>query len=414
MAPTKLTYFGLTGRGEPIRFLLSYGGVVFEDERMTFEEFHARKEEFPLGQVPVLSIEGQTIYQTVAICRFLAKRFDLVGKDEWDALNCDIAIDTINDIGIAMLPFATEKDEEVKKQKREAAMGKINYLIDKLESQLKKNNGHFVKGQLTFADFYFAGVYSAFVYRCGEWDLFADKPLLKALKSKVESLPAVRAYIEKRPPGRIEPSAEENNKMPETKLTYFGLTGLGEGIRYLLTYAGVDFEDLRITREEFATLKEKYPLGQVPVLEFEGKTLYQSKAICRFLAKRFNLAGKDEWDALWCDVAVDTIADVGMAMIPFASEDNAEAKSVKKAAAMTKIAYLTEKLENQLAKNDGHFLKGQLSWADFYFAAIYNTFNYRADEYIFANRPKLKALKEKIDTLPAIRAYLEKRPSVPF
>jgi len=40
MAPTyKLTYFNVAALGEPIRFLLSYGGVEFEDHRIDSEEW---------------------------------------------------------------------------------------------------------------------------------------------------------------------------------------------------------------------------------------------------------------------------------------------------------------------------------------------------------------------------------------
>jgi hypothetical protein len=40
MAPAyKLTYFNVKALGEPIRFLLSYGGVEFEDRRLQGEEW---------------------------------------------------------------------------------------------------------------------------------------------------------------------------------------------------------------------------------------------------------------------------------------------------------------------------------------------------------------------------------------
>jgi hypothetical protein len=40
MAPTyKLTYFNVKALGEPIRFLLSYGGIEFEDHRIEKEEW---------------------------------------------------------------------------------------------------------------------------------------------------------------------------------------------------------------------------------------------------------------------------------------------------------------------------------------------------------------------------------------
>lgn len=43
MASYKLTYFGLKGIGEALRFLLSYGGVEFEDVRVTFDQWPSLK-----------------------------------------------------------------------------------------------------------------------------------------------------------------------------------------------------------------------------------------------------------------------------------------------------------------------------------------------------------------------------------
>jgi hypothetical protein len=44
MGPTKLSYFNVTALGEPIRYLLSYGGIEFEDDRHTMETFQAIKD----------------------------------------------------------------------------------------------------------------------------------------------------------------------------------------------------------------------------------------------------------------------------------------------------------------------------------------------------------------------------------
>ena len=52
------------------------------------------------------------------------------------------------------------------------------------------------------------------------------------------------------------------------------------------------------------------PFGQVPVLDVDGKKINQSTAICRYLAKQYGLAGKDDWEALEIDATVDTIHDL--------------------------------------------------------------------------------------------------------
>lgn len=51
------------------------------------------------------------------------------------------------------------------------------------------------------------------------------------------------------------------------------------------------------------------PFGKMPILEFEGKKLHQHLAICRYLAKKLNLLGKDDVEAAEIDSIIDTIND---------------------------------------------------------------------------------------------------------
>ncbi len=48
----------------------------------------------------------------------------------------------------------------------------------------------------------------------------------------------------------------------------------------------------------------------MPVLEVGDKKLCQSKAIYRYLGRKFKLAGDDEWQAAKCDEIVDSVGDV--------------------------------------------------------------------------------------------------------
>lgn len=52
------------------------------------------------------------------------------------------------------------------------------------------------------------------------------------------------------------------------------------------------------------------PYGMLPVLEIDGKPIAQSNAVARYLAREHNLAGKDEWESMLCDVLVDTLGDL--------------------------------------------------------------------------------------------------------
>lgn len=46
-----------------------------------------------------------------------------------------------------------------------------------------------------------------------------------------------------------------DGKTPTYKLRYFDLRGLGEGARLLFHYAGVPFEDERLSKNEWETFK---------------------------------------------------------------------------------------------------------------------------------------------------------------
>ena len=52
------------------------------------------------------------------------------------------------------------------------------------------------------------------------------------------------------------------------------------------------------------------PMGQMPVLEIDGKKYNQTKSICRYLAKKFNLYGSNDLQALEIDASADDIDDM--------------------------------------------------------------------------------------------------------
>lgn len=53
------------------------------------------------------------------------------------------------------------------------------------------------------------------------------------------------------------------------------------------------------------------PFGKMPLLETpEGYKLHQHTSICRYLAKKINLVGKNDWEATQADIIVDTFQDL--------------------------------------------------------------------------------------------------------
>jgi len=91
------------------------------------------------------------------------------------------------------------------------------------------------------------------------------------------------------------------------KLIYFTLMGRGEVTRLLFHAAGQNFEDKRVTREEWLTIKPHTPFKMCPVLEVDGVPLAESHAIERFLAGQFDLNGSTAIEAAQIDAIVEVM-----------------------------------------------------------------------------------------------------------
>ena len=79
------------------------------------------------------------------------------------------------------------------------------------------------------------------------------------------------------------------------KLVYFDIQGKAQSIRYLLGYKGVEFEDIRLTPEQWGEAKAAgtyTPVGgQMPAwVEDDGTKRNQTNAILQYLAMKHGCA----------------------------------------------------------------------------------------------------------------------------
>lgn len=126
----------------------------------------------PLGQMPILEVDGKRAHQSLAITRYLAKQVGLSGADAWEDLEIDTAVDTINDLRLSefrllcsywnvdwhlfnlllhpeIAVVSYEADEQVQAKKREPLEAEIiPFYLEKLDSIAKENNGHLALGKV--------------------------------------------------------------------------------------------------------------------------------------------------------------------------------------------------------------------------------------------------------------------------
>ncbi|KAK9694012.1 Glutathione S-transferase, N-terminal domain [Popillia japonica] len=149
---------------------------------------------------------------------------------------------------------------------------------------------------------------------------------------------------------------------PHYKLIYFNARGRAEHIRFIFAYAGIEYEDERISREKWPELKKKMPFGLLPVLEIDGKPVAQSNAIARHLAKQYGLAGKTEWESLQCDVLVDALGDLKQVLWQLRTEQDPIKKEERKVKLMREtIPFYLQKFETIVADNNGYSVGNDVS-----------------------------------------------------
>lgn len=194
----KLTYFDFAGRGEIARLALVQGGIAFDDDRVTGEQFAARKASLPLGQVPVLEVDGTTYSQSLALARYGAKLGGLYPTDALEALRVDMVLETIKDLTPTMIDIVFYiKDESVKADKTKQLLTEtLPRSLRALENLV--TGRYFVGDRITLADVYlFDQVHNWITPNFASADL-SSYPKLRSIVADVKAQPNIAAYLAKR------------------------------------------------------------------------------------------------------------------------------------------------------------------------------------------------------------------------
>ena len=195
------------------------------------------------------------------------------------------------------------------------------------------------------------------------------------------------------------------------KLIYFDIPGKAEAIRLCAAVGKVAMEDVRITRDEFAAMKEsgRLPFGQVPSLEVDGQVFGQSKTIERFVAKRVGMMGANAIEEAQIDCVCEHLRDC--------KDKYMKAKTNPE----TKAAYFATEMPEFMAKVEktcvGPWLCGsKCTLADAAAFVFVKEFfdDVESSTKAIAGCPKIAAAVEAFGKLPEVLAWQKSRPKTMF
>ncbi|CAD5219407.1 unnamed protein product [Bursaphelenchus xylophilus] len=184
----------------------------------------------------------------------------------------------------------------------------------------------------------------------------------------------------------------------------------------MLHYAGIPFNDRRLSGEEWAKIKfdrKLFPYGTMPVLFVDNDRIAESHVINRYVGR---LARLDQSDDPLEAAHLDEIYEVGRtffdAAFPFILMSLGFISGDKEATLNRIFIPNVEKffpIVEQFIRPNGWFSDKGLSYVDFFWASVVDMYLPFAEE-VLKLHPKSIEHMEKVKGLPQLQEYLRNRP----
>ena len=222
------------------------------------------------------------------------------------------------------------------------------------------------------------------------------------------------------------------------QLKYFDARGAAEGCRLIFAIAGEEYQDSRfelipgkMESPAFLAAKEggdlAMNLDRAPVLITpEGVTIGQSKAIERFLARRFGLMGETEVEGALIDCIAEHCRDVkdaqmrkrfSMFVKDRTDEEKAEAQKEWFETDMPSMLAKIEATIETVATTKGFAVGSSLSYADVcIYSLLKECFPIYKEPTLEAAKdcPRLLEICDSVSSNPKVSQWIEERPATNF
>jgi len=395
-----LYYWPFKGRAQAVRDAFYLGKIPFEDNTsQNFGVWKDQPEQLPLGQWPILDVDGVRYTESNAILTYAGRRSGLIPTDALEEMRVQEILNIVEDFFGAMGPTFRLKGQELLDARKAFCDGPAKKFIALLVKRLQQNapSVFFVGNSLTIADLKvfapFEMVASGF-FDGVQKDLFTQHAPFAAWGT------AVTALVHAARP-----------KVGGT-LIYWKLKARGWPVAVLARAGGFTLKWDDQTANAWPASKDKAPFGQLPLLEYEGKTYAQSGALYRFVARKCNLEGANDHEfalnSMLIEEYQDCVASFGKTMYVKDDAARAAAWTDTEKATLTQLQYLEKLIDGTLSR----FSPSRLLVGDILMVCLFNIVT-SLFPTILTNTPKLAKFYETNKNLIAadesIGHYYEKK-----
>jgi len=190
MGKVNLTYWPLRGLCQPIEYIMEYGGIAHDINRQDPDKWLAEKPTLPLDfpNLPHIVDGNVRMTESLAICKYLAKKCGLMPQTAQEVITSDIAEGAVNDFRMMLFTLMFVPDYETAKLEYPDKVKAKLALFEKVFSSRLWLAGD----RITWLDFVlFESLDINAMYVPGILDGF---PKVSLYKAKIEALPKIAAY----------------------------------------------------------------------------------------------------------------------------------------------------------------------------------------------------------------------------
>jgi glutathione S-transferase len=204
--------------------------------------------------------------------------------------------------------------------------------------------------------------------------------------------------------------------MSSYKLTYFDFNGgRGEPVRIAFHAAGVEFDDHRISFDEFMKCRDEMRFRCAPILQIDGADVTQSNSMLRYVGKMAGLYPDDDMQALYCDEAMGAVEDLLHQVVHTFGLEGDELKAAREKLVDGWLTTVIKGLGELLARGGGvYFADNRLTVADLKVyvqtrSLLAGTLDHVPVELVDKVAPALVEHEERVANDPIVTAYYESR-----
>ena len=196
-----LIYFNILAYAEPIKMLLTHGGIEF-NFCMPWDYFKKKwieaKTDVPFGKLPILIINDQhVLWESGAIMQFLAKHTNTMPSDDFSRAKAHAIFDATKDLVFPIDATVNVRRGEVFEAERSSLLENLDQLLGPFATTLEEN-GPFLLGSMPYyCDFALFHHLSTLSFLTVEF--LEQYPSLNHFMQEFEKIDGIKEYLNSRP-----------------------------------------------------------------------------------------------------------------------------------------------------------------------------------------------------------------------